>query len=106
MARQSPTHLADLNKLLDRVNNVLDAALSMKFAIEGVLMDDKKLQPSSILFNRYVAVWLLRMASGTDYVPEKNPLTLPLAAKPPLAFSCLPEYALQNLVDNFEFVMR
>jgi ubiquitin conjugation factor E4 B len=31
---------------------------------------------------------------------------LPLSEAQPEAFACLPEYALQNIVDNFKFVFR
>ena len=31
---------------------------------------------------------------------------LPLSIEHNDAFSCLPEYALQNIVDNFKFVFR
>lgn len=31
---------------------------------------------------------------------------LPLTMKNQDAFACLPEYALQNIVDNFKFVFR
>lgn len=31
---------------------------------------------------------------------------LPLSMNQPDAFACLPEYALQNIVDNFKFIFR
>lgn len=85
---------------------VLERSMSLKFAIEGVLMDEKKMQRDSLLFMRYVAVWLLRVASGSDYIPGKTKLQLPLPQKEPESFSCLPEYALQNIIDNFKFLFR
>lgn len=33
-------------------------------------------------------------------------LRLPLSMEKPDAFACIPEYALQNIVDNFKFVFR
>lgn len=63
------------------------------------------MQTLSLQFMRYVSVWLLRVASGTDYIPGKE-FQLPLSANKPEAFSCLPEYALQNVVENFKFVFR
>lgn len=80
--------------------------MSLKLAIEGVLMDEKKMQRDSLLFMRYVAVWLLRVASGSNYIPGKTKLVLPLPEQVPASFACLPEYALQDIVDNFKFVFR
>ncbi|KAI1410056.1 ubiquitin conjugation factor E4 [Hypoxylon sp. FL1857] len=76
--------------------------IALKLAIEGVVLDEA-MQTLSLLFMRYVSVWLLRVASGTDYKPGKE-FKLPLPADQPEAFSCLPEYALQDVVDNFKFV--
>lgn len=45
--------------------------MQQKFAIEGVVFD-KQMQTKSILFMRYVTVWLLRVASKTDYTPDKT----------------------------------
>ena len=83
---------------------VLEKALSLKHAIEGVLLEEK-MQGRSLQFMRYVTVWLLRVASGTEYTPDKQ-LKLPLPEKSPDEFSCLPEYALQDIVDNFKFIYR
>lgn len=78
--------------------------IALKFAIEGVVLDES-MQTLSLQFMKYVAVWLLRVASGTDYKPGKE-FKLPLPAEEPEAFSCLPEYALQDVVENFKFVFR
>ncbi|KAI1780795.1 ubiquitin conjugation factor E4 [Hypoxylon cercidicola] len=78
--------------------------MALKFAIEGVVLD-ASMQTVSLQFMRYVAVWLLRVASRTDYKPGAN-IKLPLPADQPDAFSCLPEYALQDVVENFKFVFR
>ena len=45
--------------------------MSLKFAIEGVLFD-KQMQTKSLQFMRYVTVWLLRIATQSDYTPEKS----------------------------------
>ncbi|TPX17100.1 uncharacterized protein E0L32_003218 [Thyridium curvatum] len=82
----------------------LERAISYQYAVEGVLSDEKT-QAKSLLFMRYVSVWLIRVASQSNYVPSKG-LKLPLPDDQPEAFSCLPEYALQNVVDNFKFVFR
>ncbi|KAL2024151.1 hypothetical protein VTK56DRAFT_9931 [Thermocarpiscus australiensis] len=96
--------LRQLDEALSRYRTVLERAMAMKFAIEGVLLE-QKMQSRSLQFMRYVTVWLLRVASQTDYTPDK-PLRLPLPADQPEAFKCLPEYALQDIVDNFKFVFR
>ncbi|KAH7040368.1 ubiquitin elongating factor core-domain-containing protein [Microdochium trichocladiopsis] len=82
----------------------LEKALSLKYSIEGVVLDDG-LQTSSLQFMRYVSVWLLRTASGTNYLPGQK-MKLPLSAQKPEAFSCLPEYALQDVVDNLRFIFQ
>lgn len=52
-------------------SDLLEKSMSLKFAIEGVLFD-KQMQTKSLLFMRYVTVWLLRIATGTDYTPDKT----------------------------------
>lgn len=99
-----PDQLALFEVSLKRHSDVLEKSISLKYAIEGVLLEEK-MQGRSLQFMRYVAVWLLRVASRSDYTPEK-PLRLPLPAEQPEAFACLPEYALQDIVDNFKFVFR
>ncbi|KAK3941785.1 ubiquitin elongating factor core-domain-containing protein [Diplogelasinospora grovesii] len=99
-----PDQIRLLEETLKRHVAVLERAMALKFAIEGVLLDEK-MQARSLQFMRYVTVWLLRVASQSDYTPGKI-LKLPLPASQPQAFSCLPEYALQDIVDNFKFVYR
>ncbi|KAG8164062.1 hypothetical protein KVR01_005980 [Diaporthe batatas] len=100
----SPTQLALFETSLRRHTELLEKSMSLKFAIEGVLLDEK-MQGRSLHFMRYVAVWLLRVASQSDYKPDGQ-LKLPLPKQQPEAFQCLPEYALQDVVDNFKFVFR
>lgn len=45
--------------------------MSLRMAVEGVLLD-KAMQARSLLFMRHVTVWLLRVATQTDYTPEKT----------------------------------
>ncbi len=99
-----PAELAMFELSLRRHTDVLEKSLSLKFAIEGVLLEEK-MQSRSLQFMRYVSVWLLRVASRSTYTPDKA-LALPLPETQPEAFSCLPEYALQDIVDNFKFVFR
>lgn len=100
----SPQQLAIFEIGVRRHVDVLEKAMSLKYAIEGCLLDEK-MQGRSLQFMRYVCVWLLRVASQSDYKPDK-PLQLPLPKEQPEAFKCLPEYALQDIVDNFKFVFR
>ncbi|KAK4141167.1 ubiquitin elongating factor core-domain-containing protein [Dichotomopilus funicola] len=99
-----PDQLKLLDAALKRHVLLLERVMAMKFSVEGVLLE-QKMQSRSLQFMRYVTVWLLRVASQTEYTPDK-PLKLPLAAEQPEAFKCLPEYALQDVVDNFKFVFR
>ncbi|KAK6084071.1 ubiquitin conjugation factor E4 (ubiquitin elongating factor core) [Seiridium cupressi] len=102
--QNNPMQLAMAKRQHDRINSVIDKTMALRFSIDGVLTD-KDMQTLSLQFMRYVTVWLLRVASGSAYVPGQK-LPLPLAAEKPDAFSCLPEYALQDVVDNFKFVLR
>lgn len=99
-----PDQLRLLDETVKRHTTVLERAMALKYAIEGVLLEPK-MQSRSLQFMRYVTVWLLRVASQSEYTPDK-PLRLPLPQNQPEAFSCLPEYALQDIVDNFKFVFR
>jgi len=84
--------------------DALEKTMSLKYSIEGVVLDDA-IQTSSLQFMRYVSVWLLRTASGTNYLPGQK-IKLPLAAERPQAFSCLPEYAIQDVVENLRFIFQ
>ncbi|KAL6357451.1 hypothetical protein LRP88_07618 [Fusarium phalaenopsidis] len=85
----------------------LENAISKKYAIEGVLLDER-MQSTSLRFMRYVAVWLLRLVTRSKYKPglESSEIKLPLPAEQSDVFSCLPEYTLQNIVDNFTFLFK
>lgn len=67
----SPQQLAMFEVSFRRHTSVLEKTISLKHAIEGVLLDDR-MQSTSLRFMRYVAVWLLRTATGTDYKPGKE----------------------------------
>ncbi|KAK4189914.1 ubiquitin elongating factor core-domain-containing protein [Podospora australis] len=99
-----PHQLRQLDDALRKHTTLLERSMAYKYSIEGVLFEPK-MQSRSLLFMRYVTVWLLRVASQTEYTPEKQ-LQLPLPANQPEAFRCLPEYALQDVVDNFKFVFK
>lgn len=99
-----PDQLRMFDLALRRHTNVLEKSMALRFSIEGILLEHK-MQSRSLQFMQYVTVWLLRVASQTEYTPGKQ-LRLPLPADQPEAFQCLPEYALQDVVDNFKFVFR
>jgi ubiquitin conjugation factor E4 B len=63
--------MAKFEEQVKRFNDVLDKAMQTKMAIEGVLFD-KAMQTKSLLFMRYVTVWLLRVATETPYTPDKT----------------------------------
>lgn len=82
----------------------IDTGLSYKHAVQGILLDDLA-QARSMLFMRYVIVWLLRLVvAGTDFPRET--LQLPLPTEESEVFKCLPEYFLEVVVSNFKFIMR
>jgi ubiquitin conjugation factor E4 B len=56
---------------LKQWTDLLEKSMALKLTIEGVL-NDKQMQTKSLLFMRYVTVWLLRVASQTDYTPDKT----------------------------------
>ncbi|EQL00225.1 ubiquitin fusion degradation protein 2 [Ophiocordyceps sinensis CO18] len=103
----TPHQLRLFEETLKRHTNVLEKTIALKYAIEGALLDDR-MQSTSLRFMRCVTVWLLRLVTETDYKPgrEREMIKLPLTMKNQDAFACLPEYALQNIVDNFKFVFR
>lgn len=81
----------------------MDTRWSEIHATRGVLLDEL-LQARSMQFMRYVIVWLLRIASGQNL--PKETLRLPLPERQSDVFKCLPEYFLQDIVDNFKFITR
>ncbi|EFX06648.1 ubiquitin fusion degradation protein [Grosmannia clavigera kw1407] len=103
-AAANPRAMVLVEQHLKTYTAAIDRHVSYKYALEAVLSDEK-MQVRSLMFMRYVSVWLLRVASRSDYTPDKE-LQLPLPGDEPEAFSCLPEYALQNVVDHFKFLFR
>lgn len=53
-----------------RYNDILEKSMRLKHAIQGVLFDDV-MQARSLHHIRYLIVFMLRTASGSDYVPGK-----------------------------------
>ena len=62
--------LARFEEQVNKYNHVLEKSMQMKMAMQGVLLDEM-MQARAQQFMRYVMVFMLRTASGTDYVPGK-----------------------------------
>ncbi|KAJ5403359.1 hypothetical protein N7509_003230 [Penicillium cosmopolitanum] len=98
----NPGQLRMYEQALKRYKDKFDLGLALKYSLQGVLFDDQW-QARSMLFMRYVAVWLLRLVSGTNF--PKQSIKLPLPEEQPEIFKCLPEYFLEDIVSNFKFIM-
>lgn len=98
----NPGQLRMFEQALKRYKDKLDLGLALKYSLQGVLFDDQW-QARSMLFMRYVTVWLLRLVSGVNF--PKEPIKLPLPEQQPEIFKCLPEYFLDDIVSNFKFIM-
>lgn len=88
---------------MNRIKKSIDENWSTIHAMGGVLADDLG-QARSMQFMRYVIVWLLRLASGQELPKEQ--LRLPLAEVQPDVVRCLPEYFLEDIVENFKFITQ
>ncbi|KAK4958197.1 Ubiquitin conjugation factor E4 [Elasticomyces elasticus] len=98
-----PRYLARFEQEVTRYKTSIDNNWSIIHATYGVLLDDLS-QARSMQFMRYVIVWLLRLVSRQD-LPAKEQLKLPLPTEQPDVFSTLPEYFLEDIVDNFKFIV-
>ncbi|KAF7197645.1 Ubiquitin conjugation factor E4 [Pseudocercospora fuligena] len=96
-----PAYLARYDEALNKMKKRIDDMWSFIHATQGVLLDDVS-QARSMGLMRYVIVWVLRLASRQNLPKEK--LQLPLPAEQPDVFKCLPEYFLEDIVDNFKFI--
>ena len=98
----NPMQLRVFEQALKKYKDRLDLGLALKYSLQGVLFDDQW-QSRSMLFMRYVIVWLLRLVSGVDF--PRQTLSLPLPDEEPEIFKCLPEYFLDDIVSNFKIIM-
>lgn len=98
----NPVQLRTFEEALKKYKDKFDLGLSFKYSLQGILFDDQW-QARSMLFMRYVAVWLLRIASGVDFPKQK--IKLPLPEQQTEVWKCLPEYFLDDIVSNFKFIM-
>jgi ubiquitin conjugation factor E4 B len=97
-----PAQLRLYENAFKKYKERLDKGNCLVHAITGVLLDDPAQQRSMQLM-RYVIVWLMRLvAPGTEY--PKRQVALPLPEQQPDIFRCLPEYFIEDIVDNFKFV--
>lgn len=96
--------LAIFDQHVKRFKDQLERGQCVIRAVQGVLLDETA-QQRSMQFMRFVIVWLLRIAvPGSQYPKEE--IRLPLAEDVPQVFRCLPEYFLEDIVDNFKFCTR
>ena len=99
--RGNPMQEQVFESALRRYKDKLDLGLSLKYSLQGLLFDELW-QTRSMLFMRYVIVWILRLVSGSNF--PKQRIKLPLPEQPPDVFKCLPEYFLDDIVSNFKFI--
>lgn len=98
----SHNELRLFDNALKKYRDSYEQGLALKYGLQGVLLDDLW-QARSMQFMRYVIVWLLRVASGRNFPLES--ITLPLPDDQPKGFRCLPEYFLDGIISNFNFIM-
>lgn len=97
-----PLRLRVFENALKKYKDQLERGTCVMHAIQGVLLDDLS-QQRSLLFMRYIIVWLMRIAvPGTTFPAQ--PINLPLAADQPKVFQCLPEWFIDDIVSNFKYV--
>jgi ubiquitin conjugation factor E4 B len=100
----SPAQLQIFDNHVKKIKDQIERGQCTILAIQGVLLDETT-QARSMQLMRYVIVWLLRLVSpGTDF--PKQELQLPLPAEQSMAFKCLPEYFVEDIVGNFKFITR
>ncbi len=99
----SPMQLRMFENALTRYKDQIDKGLSYKLACQGVLLDELA-QRRSMQMMRYLIVWILRLVSPTGKFPAEK-LDVPLPKKIPEAFRCLPEYFLDDISSNFQFIL-
>lgn len=99
----NPVQLTMFEKALTKYKDQIDRGLSYKLACQGVLLDELA-QTRSMQFLRYLMVWMLRLVSPTGQFPAEK-LVTPLPDDIPEVFRCLPEYFLDIITSNFQFIL-
>ncbi|KAF9884181.1 hypothetical protein FE257_002239 [Aspergillus nanangensis] len=97
----NPMQLRMFEQAMKKYRDKAEMGLALKYSLQGVLFDEHW-QARSMLFMRYVIVWLLRLVSGQNF-PKEN-IHLPLPEQEPEVFKCLPEYFVDDIVSNFKFI--
>ncbi|KAF1928714.1 ubiquitin conjugation factor E4 [Didymella exigua CBS 183.55] len=99
----NPVQLRVFDAHVKKIKDQIERGTCTSHAIMGILSDET-MQARSMQLMRYVIVWLLRLVSGTDF-PTQD-LQLPLPSEQTMAFRCLPEYFVEDIVGNFKFITR
>ncbi|KAG2420716.1 hypothetical protein HFD88_000330 [Aspergillus terreus] len=97
----NPMQQRMFEQALKKYKDKVDLGLALKYSLQGVLFDEHW-QARSMLFMRYVIVFLLRLVSGKNF--PKEDIQLPLPEQQPEVFNCLPEYFVDDIVSNFKFI--
>ncbi|KAL4890885.1 ubiquitin elongating factor core-domain-containing protein [Aspergillus ambiguus] len=97
----NPMQQRMFEQALKKYKDKIDLGLALKYSLQGVLFDEHW-QARSMLFMRYVIVFLLRLVSGKNFPKEE--IQLPLPEEQPEIFKCLPEYFVDDIVSNFKFI--
>ena len=92
---------ARADEVYQRFTSLLKRYKALRMAMASI-MANERMQSLSLRFMRYVAVWLLRLAGGSDYIPGRE-MKLPLPEHAPAAFACLPEYAASVILNNIRY---
>jgi ubiquitin conjugation factor E4 B len=98
----NPAQQQIFDRALKKYKDQLEKGNCIIHAVQGVLQDEVAQQRSMQLM-RYVIVWIMRMVDPNSNYPQ-NQVALPLAEAQPDVFRCLPEYFVEDIVDNFKFV--
>ncbi|KAK8158585.1 ubiquitin conjugation factor E4 [Phyllosticta citrichinensis] len=96
----NPISLRQFENAIKKYKDAIERAHCTILATQGVLLDETT-EGRAMQFMRYVIVWLLRIVSP-GYPQQK--LKLPLPEEQPEAFKFLPEYFLEDVVENFKFI--
>jgi ubiquitin conjugation factor E4 B len=99
----NPAQLRIFDAHVKKIKDQIERGTCTSHAIAGILSDET-MQARSMQLMRYVIVWLLRLVSGVDF--PKQDVQLPLPKEQSLAFRCLPEYFVEDIVGNFKFITR
>lgn len=99
----NPMQLRQFEDAITKYKDQIDKGLSYKLACQGVLLDELA-QTRSMQFMRYLIVWILRLVSPTGKFPAES-LPVPLPEDIHEAFKCLPEYFLEDVSSNFQFIL-